>query len=664
MRTSDDRVRGRALFQALRATAIILSLGAFSVLQAGSGAGTAGTASFERPGGAQDAPLERPRDLSGRSVKTPRVRAIHTDDASLKGGTAYLIRRDPWLAYQRGRELTQREFGARDGVFGQSGHHAGPLLEDGVTHMASRGHVASCTLCHNTPWRDLGGGLTFGKNGARGRNTPHLFGAGLTEMLGWQNRLDLLAQVDSDGNGWISRLEARGRHASLLTLPESVEGEGARVQLGRFDDDDGDGRPDLDPILAIWYVDSQGRRIPWARSLKDLGVAGYSFEYQVFGHGSHGRQTEHGPPTSSTLRAFTAGAFDLHSGLQAHDPTLLLDPDGDGISGTSLAGSRQFSTASVRDRGATKSAMGVSLDDPDRDGHMEEISQGDLDLAEWYQLNHPRPAERQGREETGRGRALFRKIGCAGCHVPDWFLKPSSPGGKGGIAYPGDRRFFDLSVQEDPIAGRLQGKLVLLADRRQGDWTPRRGSFVLRGYYSDLATHDLGDRFAEQQYDGSVIKRHRTPPLWGVGSTAPYGHDGASLDLDSVIRRHDGEAGESTRSYESLSRRQRSDLLAFLRSLVLYQTEELACDVDGDGKVSSSFTVAGKNTGLERLNPEWLFLHPGEIEGLVTGAHGSEVNSEALINLDAAYGTNLPWLRDSDGDGHPDRRDLPQEKER
>ncbi len=291
-----------------------------------------GTASFERPGGSRDAPLERPRDLTGRSVKTPRVRAIHTDDASLAGGTAYLIRRDPWLAYQRGRELTQREFGARDGVFGQSGHHAGPLLEDGVTHMSSRGHVASCTLCHNTPWRDLGGGLTFAKNGSRGRNTPHLFGAGLTEMLGWQNRVDLLALVDQDGNGWISVTEAKGRRAWLLTVPEGLTGEaeGRRVELGRFDDSDGDGRPDLDPILAIWYVDARGRRIPWARSLRDRDVAGYSFEYQVFGHGNHPRQANHGPPSSSTLRAFTAGAFDLHSGLQAHDPTLLLDPDGDG----------------------------------------------------------------------------------------------------------------------------------------------------------------------------------------------------------------------------------------------------------------------------------------------------------------------------------------------
>jgi CxxC motif-containing protein (DUF1111 family) len=33
-----------------------------------------------------------------------------------------------------------------------------------------------------------------------------------------------------------------------------------------------------------------------------------------------------------------------------------------------------------------------------------------------------------------------------------------------------------------------------------------------------------------------------TEPLWGVGSTAPYGHDGRSINLREVILRHGGEA--------------------------------------------------------------------------------------------------------------------------
>jgi hypothetical protein len=546
------------------------------------------------------------------------------------------------MAYQRGRELLLREFSRADGVFGESGKQAGPLLEDGVTHMMAGGHTSSCVTCHNTPWRDLGAGVTIAKNSGRGRDTPHLFGAGLLETLGIQGRRDLTARVDRNRDGWISKQEAEGERAWLVPAREGHGVSRKRVDLGRYDDVDGDGRPDLDPVLAVWYVDAQGRRISWARTLEDSGVAGYRIEYQVFGFGHHPRQTEHGPPVASTLRAFTATAFDLHSGMQAHDPTILEDPDGDGVSGTSLSGAPQFLSAASRDRGRVRDSTGVSLDDPDRDGVVEEVSQGDLDLAEHFLLNHPRPAERHRGPRAVLGRRLFDRIGCARCHVPDWEIRAAADGG------PGDRRFFDLATDLDD-AGRLRGRVVSV----------ERGSGVLvRGLYSDLRSHDLGEGFREVQFDGSVITRHRTTPLWGVGSTAPYGHDGASLDLDAVILRHGGEAADSSEAYRDLSELERESVLRFLRGLVLYSTEELPCDVDGDGEVAANFLVAGQDTGRERLNPEWLFQVPGRIEGPTTGPDGSRVVSQALTNLGEAYGFDLEYLRDSDGDGFPDRRDV------
>lgn len=586
-----------------------------------------GNLDYARPGDSRANPLDAPRDLTGRSIKTPRVRAIHTTDPGQVGGTAYLTRKDPFLAYQRGRELVLREFSAADGVFGESGRQAGAKLEDGATRMAVRDHASSCAICHNSPWRDMGAGANFAKNGGHGRNTPHLFGAGLVEMLGTQNRERLMAQADANSDGWISIAEARGRQASLEPVPG-----GEKIALGRFDDADGNGRPDLDPVCAIWYVDAAGKRIAWARSFRDAGVAGYGFEVQVFGHGNHPKQTLHGPPSPSTIRAFSVAAFDLHAGMQACDPTFD-DPDGDGVAGTSQAGCPQFATAGGRDRGAVRDAAGVSLDDPDRDGRVEEISEGDLDLAEWYQLNHPRPAERVRDPGALAGRATFDAIGCATCHTPDWQVDR-------------DRRFFDLEVSQD-VEGRLVGRIKRLSG----------GAYRLRGLYSDLATHDLGDAFAEVQFDGSVIRRHRTAPLWGAGSTAPYGHDGASLDLDAVIRRHGGEAAPTTARYAALPAEKRADLQAFLRSLVLYSCDDLPTDVDGDGTISPHFVVAGVDTGEERFNPEWLFKIPGRIEGPITAPDGARVVSQALTNTLEAYGVNLELLRDTDGDGFPDRRD-------
>src|SRR5688572_1245447 len=102
----------------------------------------------ERPGGSEDNPIDTPRDLSGLSLKNPRIRILHTTDASLPGGSMWLQERDPWLAYQWGRSLFQREFRERDGVYGDAGKLDGPLLPDGATRMQTRSHVNSCAACH------------------------------------------------------------------------------------------------------------------------------------------------------------------------------------------------------------------------------------------------------------------------------------------------------------------------------------------------------------------------------------------------------------------------------------------------------------------------------------------------------------------------------------
>ena len=169
---------------------------------------------------------------------------------------------------------------------------------------------------------------------------------------------------------------------------------------------------------------------------------------------------------------------------------------------------------------------------------------------------------------------------------------------------------------------------------------------------SDL--HDVGDAFYQMQYDGSLVKKWRTTPLWGVGHTAPYGHDGADLDLDSVIRRHGGEALASRVSYTTMSELERKQVVCFLQSLVLFQTDQLPCDVNGDGKIDEHFMIQGMDTGLERFNPEWLFKVPGKIEGPIRNHKGEDVVSFALTNLRQAYGLDLEFLRDTDGDGFPD----------
>jgi len=524
----------------------------------------------------------------------PRVRAIHTTDPTKAGGSAYLLRTDPWLGYVRGRELFRREFTERDGVFGQTHGVPQPILEDGMTPMIRGAKAGSCVLCHNTPFGDGGAGPTIEKNGFTGRNTPHLFGAGLIEMLGWEIRSRLLKLGDVNQNGFIDKNESQQIEALVATTPDE---NASRVSFGFFGDRNGDGVPDLNPVCYIWYVDATGKRLPRATRLLDAGVAGYSFEVQVFGwgHAARGRRT----PISSTLRGFSAAAFHVHAGMQAFDPTLNTELERNGLCGISLNGAQQFFTGKTLDRGLQSDTNGWSSDDPDRDGIPEELTEGDMDLLEFYLLNHPAPADLQRNPQRERGRTLLDAVGCTKCHIADWELAA-------------DRRTFVLQTQFNALEDRLEGRIQNPSGKRAS----------VRGIFSDFAYHNVGEQFHQVQFNGTKITQFKTPPLWGVGSTAPYGHDGASLTLDSVIRRHGGEAENSIEKYRTLSAPDRASVLAFLNGLVLYAVDGLPCNMNGDGAIEAG----------EQFAP-----------------------LREMLNKD--YGVNLEYLRDTDHNGVPDIRD-------
>ncbi len=58
-----------------------------------------------------------------------------------------------------------------------------------------------------------------------------------------------------------------------------------------------------------------------------------------------------------------------------------------------------------------------------------------------------------------------------------------------------------------------------------------------------------------------------TARLWGIADTSPYMHDGRALSLAEAIEMHGGEGAGARDSFQSLSRRQKNNLLAFLGTL-------------------------------------------------------------------------------------------------
>jgi CxxC motif-containing protein (DUF1111 family) len=106
--------------------------------------------------------------------------------------------------------------------------------------------------------------------------------------------------------------------------------------------------------------------------------------------------------------------------------------------------------------------------------------------------------------------------------------------------------------------------------------------FLVRDMFTDFKRHDLGPNFHEPDFNGAVTTQFMTMPLWGVGSTAPYGHDGRSINLEEVILRHGGEAQPSRDAFAQLPEEEQDAVLRFLASLVLFPPDDTASNLDPD----------------------------------------------------------------------------------
>ena len=161
-----------------------------------------------------------------------------------------------------------------------------------------------------------------------------------------------------------------------------------------------------------------------------------------------------------------------------------------------------------------------------------EVDRESLDLVTFYARNLAVPGRADaGEAEVLRGKAAFYGAGCPACHVPKF------------------------------VTARLEGE-------------PER-SFQLIWPYSDLLLHDMGPGLADNRPEGRATGQEwRTPPLWGLGSTAAVGggtarylHDGRARDLSEAILWHGGEASAARDAFAAMPAPDRQALITFLESL-------------------------------------------------------------------------------------------------
>lgn len=367
----------------------------------------------------------------------------------------------------------------------------------------------ACSSCHNVPV--MGGAGDFSANVfvsegfqhtefdtidpqfSNERNTNHLFGAGLVELLAREMSRELQGQrtralqvARASGNMTSMELTAKGvSFGRLHAYPD-----------GRLDPNDIEG---VDQDLVI-------------RPFSHKGVM-------------------------TSLRQFTINALNHHHGMQAVE----------------RFGKRW-----------------TGEDDHDEDSLIDEMGAGDVSaLVAWQaSLPPPRrmsPADERWRQAASAGEALFEQSGCTACHRSSLPLASLDFADPGELDAAGTLRRGEADDAVYPLA--------LLAWAKQ---LPRDANgHVLVPLFGDLKRHRIADQtlaaLGNELLSQRFVERNvfMTSELWGVASTAPYGHRGDLSTLTEVIDAHGGEARRSRDAWMDMSEEQRSEVIAFLKTLVI-----------------------------------------------------------------------------------------------
>ena len=279
----------------------------------------------------------------------------------------------------------------------------------------------------------------------------------------------------------------------------------------------------------------------------------------------------------ATLREFVRDASHNELGMQA------VELVGDGIDGDSDGVTGELTVGDV-------TAMSVYLAAQPRPTTLLELAS--LDLIE------PLPATQIN--AINRGRQVFSQIGCDSCHTPSMtlddptFAEPSRnaayrdarfPAGQNPQSRGVDAQFavtFDLTRdQPDNHVDGPDGLYRLGSLRRD-----RNGRATVE-MFTDLKRHEMGPQLAEavNEVEGNrqTPSTWLTKSLWGVGSTAPYMHDGRATTLVEAILEHatgnandTSEAADARRRYVGLPAGEKQALIAFLDNLVIFKLAEEA----------------------------------------------------------------------------------------
>ncbi|MFT5707142.1 MAG: cytochrome c553 [Oceanospirillaceae bacterium] len=448
------------------------------------------------------------------------------------------------MAFKVGDELFEHQFLAAEGVGANVGNGQRFSLipradlnkdQQWANHTPKRvtgPNAQSCDVCHGTPFGDGAGKVVM--NNIRdpkhsgdisqfiNRQPPHIFGIGALQLLAQEMTTDLanikqqaLVQAQNSGQSVTLPLASKGINFGSLTAHSNQTLNTAAIS-------------GLDADLLIKPIEWKG--------------------------------------ITANIRAFVRDASHNELGMQATEIT------GDDVDG-------------------------------DGDGVVNELSVGDITAMVIYQAAQPRPTTNIELAKLGiipalsqkmlnqikQGETAFNKAACSACHQPSLtlnsavFTEPSQhplyrdskfPAGQDPLQQgvnPNQPIRFDLTKD-------LPDNIITASDGSKtsfGNFETDDSGAAIVYLYGDLKRHDMGPALAEAIDEaGTGAATFLTKELWGVGSTAPYLHDGRATTLAEAIDFHGGESAASRKKHQALTKTEQNALIAFLNNLVLYKMAE------------------------------------------------------------------------------------------
>jgi CxxC motif-containing protein (DUF1111 family) len=190
------------------------------------------------------------------------------------------------------------------------------------------------------------------------------------------------------------------------------------------------------------------------------------------------------------------------------------------------------------------------------------------------------PTERARRDLVEHGRAKFRTIGCAECHVEklgpveglfsDLLLHDMGPD----LADPVLAEATLVAIEQPgrtSVNARIDPPVAPSPPHRRGynggSSSQFASLFPSQSTSVELIDPNTGEKKQFRPQRSNLAQEWRTPPLWGLADSAPYLHDGRAATVLEAIALHGGEAEKTTARFLALDVADRLAVLEFLSCL-------------------------------------------------------------------------------------------------